>query len=149
LKYKISIFLTLIIQCFSSIAALEKIQSSALSMVPKGEFMERGLREITVKTQAGTKIKIDFLRQGQFKKASGLNLNRGDEFEPGQGLLSLGSVAQSLALRGHQVRGEWNLEKDQQDEWLYELVEEAVGEKTYHFIHARNGKLMESIELFQ
>lgn len=131
----------------SALGALEKIDKEALTMVPKGTIFIQTFREMTVKTTSGTKVKIEFERQGRLQEGSGLNLNRGDEFEPGSGLISLSSAAQAVAQTGHQVKGEWNLEKDSQYGWIYELLEEKQDNKTFHLVNAKTGKVIRSVNV--
>lgn len=125
--------------------AVEKLDTEALAMVPKGKVLDQSFREVTVKTESGTKVKLEFERQGKLQEASGLNLNRGDEFEPGSGLISLSTAAQSASKSGHQVKGGWNLEKDPQYGWVYELAEEETDRKLIHLVNAKNGKVVRSI----
>lgn len=129
-----------------SYAALPpEVESMALSMVPRGRIIEKTFREYTVKSKAGTKIKLEFEREGVFQEAQGLNLNHGDDFEPGQGLISLASIAQTVSKLGHQVKGPWNLEKDKKLGWVYELSGESAGESVSLLIDASNGKILKLI----
>lgn len=120
----------------------EKPDSIALSMIPHGKIIDKLFREYTVKTKAGTKIKLEFERDGKFQEAFGLNLNHGDDFEPGQNLKSLSSVAQAISKLGHQVRGPWKLEKDSQLGWVYELSGESNGAPLSFLVEASTGKLV-------
>jgi hypothetical protein len=140
-----------ILFCLSSLSAMgsikpmEAIEKTALSMIPKGKLIARIAREYIIKTEAGTKIKLEFERNGKFEEASGLNLNRGDEFEPGMGLISLGTAARSLAGTGHDVKGDWNLEKDSTHGWVYEMAGETDGEVIFHLVNATSGQFIGSI----
>jgi hypothetical protein len=128
-----------------SIKPIEAVEKTALSMIPKGKLIARIAREYIIKTEAGTKIKLEFERNGKFEEASGLNLNRGDEFEPGMGLISLGTAARSLAGTGHDVKGDWNLEKDSTHGWVYEMAGETEGEVIFHLVNATSGQFIGSI----
>lgn len=101
----------------------------ARSMVPRGKIAETLGRDFIVKTKAGTKIDIEFTRSGSFEEASGKNLNKGDELEPGEGLISLGSAAQAIQKIGLNPEGYWLLEKDQMMGWIYEINGTIVGAK--------------------
>ncbi|HXH76144.1 MAG TPA: PepSY domain-containing protein [Bacteriovoracaceae bacterium] len=145
LKYLLIILFTLLFQ--SSFGAAPKVESKALTMVPKGRIVLINFREVTLKTESGTKVELEFERQGTLQEASGLNLNRGDEFEPGQGLMSLSSVAQKVTKAGHPIKGEWKLEKDDQYGWVYELAEDKDDQKVYHIVNAKTGKLINSVDV--
>ncbi len=102
----------------------------ALSMVPKGKILETNLLDYVVKTAAGTKITVEFTSSGQFKEAAGKNLNQGDEFEPGEGLLSLGTVAQRLTQSGARPTGLWALEREPRWGWIYQFTQVIVDART-------------------
>lgn len=104
--------------------------SIGLSMVPHGKLVETLGRDLIIKTQAGTKIQIEFRRDGKFKEAKGLNLNKGDELEPGEGLLSLSSVAQILQRLGKKPQGIWTLENDEVLGWIYEVNNSLISAKS-------------------
>lgn len=105
----------------------------ALSMVPRGKVDLQQGRDFTIKSLAGTKIKIEFRRNGSFEEASGDNLNKGDELEPGEGMISLSSAAQKLQESGIKPEGHWSLEKDPKLGWIYEMNHQ-------HIIDAKTGK---------
>lgn len=102
----------------------------ALSMVPRGKVFETIGRDFVIKTPAGTKIDIEFRRNGKLEEAKGVNLNKGDELEPGEGLLSLSSVAQILQGSGFKPQGYWLLEEDKEMGWVYEFESNIVSAKT-------------------
>lgn len=102
----------------------------ALSMVPRGKLVETIGRDFVIKTTAGTKIGIEFTRDGKLEEAKGVNLNKGDELEPGDGLLSLSSVAQILQGTGIKPQGFWMLEQDKDMGWVYEFEGNIVSAKT-------------------
>ena len=105
----------------------------ALSMVPRGKIIEVNGRDFLIKTVNGTKLNIEFHRSGTFQEASGKNLNRGDDLEPGDGLISLSSAAREVKTASPQ--GFWTLEKDEILGWVYEFDLAVVDAKT--------GKLLE------
>lgn len=102
----------------------------AASMVPRGKVIERYGREFVVKTTAGTKIDIEFAIDGKFQEAFGKNLNKGDELEPGEGLLSLSSAAFKLKEKGLIPEGHWTIEKDEKLGWVYEFKSAILDAKT-------------------
>lgn len=110
-------------------------ETTAVSMVPYGKLVENLGRDYTIKTMAGTKISIEFGRDGKLKEASGKNLNKGDELEPGEGLISLSTIAQNVKSSGLIPDGFWLLEKDQKLGWIYEF-------NGKHLVCAKTGKIL-------
>lgn len=108
-------------------------ETVALSMVPRGKVDIQQGRDFTIKSLAGTKIKIEFRRTGKFEEAFGDNLNKGDELEPGEGMISLSSAAQKLQEKGIKPEGHWSLEHDPKFGWIYEMNHQ-------HIIDAKTGK---------
>lgn len=102
----------------------------AISMVPRGKLMDQSGRDFIIKTGAGTKIGIEFERNGKFQEAKGHNLNRGDELEPGDGLISLSTAAQSLVKKGIVPQGHWVLDHDANHGWVYEFENTLVNAKS-------------------
>ena len=121
-------FYSLVLITFLTTHAFSSVEI-ARSMVPRGKIVETLGRDFIVKTKAGTKINIEFTRKGSFEEATGKNLNKGDELEPGEGLISLGSAAQIIQKSGHNPEGFWMLEKDQMMGWIYEINGTIVGAK--------------------
>lgn len=120
-------------------AAFSITPDVALSMIPRGRLIEQSGRDFMVKTTAGTKIGVEFHRSGKFEEAKGHNLNRGDELEPGDGLISLSTAAQSLVSKGIVPKGQWVLDQDEKLGWVYEF------ENT--IVDARTGKIVSGYEL--
>ncbi len=118
---------------FSS-SAFSLTPETALSMVPRGKLIDQSGRDFIIKTTAGTKIGVEFRRNGKFEEAKGLNLNRGDELEPGEGLISLSSAAHALVQKGITPQGHWVLDQDEKHGWVYEF------ENT--LVDAKSGKLI-------
>lgn len=110
----------------------------AKSMVPRGKVAEELGRDVIIKTTAGTKIDIEFTRDGKFEEAFGKNLNKGDELEPGEGLISLSSVAQIMKKAGHSPEGYWMLEKDPTMGWIYEVNGTIVSARSGEIIRKFN-----------
>lgn len=124
-------FLLISISCFSS-------SETALQMVPHGKIFEEQGRDLILKTLSGTKIRIEFKRDGAFEEAKGMNLNLGDEFEPGEGLISLGSAAKEVTKKiGLKPQGHWRLSKDNKLDWIYELGSEVINAKTGELISSK------------
>lgn len=107
-------------------------------MVPRGKISETLGRDFIVKTLAGSKIDIEFKLNGDFKQAGGKNLNKGDELEPGNGLLSLSSVAQKVSSLGHKPQGFWKLEMDKHLGWIYDFNHQFI-------LSAKTGELLKKI----
>jgi hypothetical protein len=118
-----------------SCPAFSLTPSTALSMVPRGRLIEQSGRDFLIKTPAGTKIGVEFLRNGKFQEAKGHNLNRGDELEPGDGLISLSSAAHALSVKGITPQGHWILELDEEHGWVYEFENTLVNAKTGQIIN--------------
>lgn len=116
----------------------------AKSMVPRGKIAETLGRDFIVKTKAGTKIGIEFTRGGQLEEAFGKNLNQGDDFEPGEGLISLGSAAQKIHESGIRPQGYWLLEKDQTMGWIYEVNGTIISAKTGEILKRNPVKVSEN-----
>lgn len=102
----------------------------SLSMVPHGRLFETRGRTYILKSKGGSKIQIRYNLDGSFKDASGIDLNRGDELEPGDGLVSLSTVAKELGKGGDEPRGFWILEKDKNLGWIYDIQGTLVNAKT-------------------
>ncbi len=145
MKVKMAVVLACLISSLSALGSIEPVETTALSMVPRGVLIAKIAREYFVKTIAGTKIKVEFGHDGKFEEASGMNLNHGDEFEPGMGLISLGSAARAVVSIGYPVRGDWNLEKDSTHGWVYEMAGENNEEEIFHLINATSGQFIGSI----
>lgn len=116
-------------------AAFSLTPDVALSMVPRGKLIEQAGRDFIVKTPAGTKIGVEFRRDGKFEEAKGFNLNKGDELEPGEGLISLSTAAQSLVSKGIVPNGLWVLDQDEKLGWVYEFENTIVDAKTGKIIN--------------
>lgn len=127
------ILLGLFINAFS-FSTFSGTPEVASSMVPRGKVVDTIGRDYKVKTMAGTKIEIEFKRNGLLEEARGMNLNKGDDLEPGEGLLSLSSVAHILQEKGKRPQGLWWLEKDEDMGWIYEF--ESV------IVSAKDGKII-------
>lgn len=106
----------------------------ATSMVPKGRVIETWGRDFIVRSRNGTNIGIAFTLDGKFKEASGKNLNKGDELEPGDGLISLSSAAQLLNKKGLRPEGYWIIEKDEKHGWIYEFDKAVINARTGEII---------------
>lgn len=116
------------------------------SMVPGGKVSTHIGSDFSVRTEAGTKVTVEFNRKGELDEASGLNLGSGDIFEPGHGLITLGSAAQLVEKLGHKVRGEWRLERDTEIGWFYELEGSHAQETRDYIVDAKKAQLIQESE---
>lgn len=135
--------LLMIVPLYGISKATEEIVKS---MVPHGKVSQKIGQDYLVKTKAGTKVSIEFDRTGNMDEASGISLGTGDIFEPGNGLMALESIAKGLMSKGHEVRGNWRLEKDSTLGWVYELAGTRMDEPAYFVVNARNSKLIKTEE---
>ena len=142
-KMKRSLFISrlMLLPIFAISKATEELVTS---MVPHGVITQKIGKDFLVRTKAGTKVTIEFDRAGIFDEASGLNLGKGDIFEPGNGLLALETVAKSLELKGHHIIGEWRLEKDSKLGWVYDLSGLRDEADVNYVVDARNSQLITS-----
>jgi hypothetical protein len=147
LKRYFIISLFMIVPVFGISKATEELVKS---MVPHGEISQKRGHDYSVKTRAGTKVTVEFDRTGIFDEASGLNLGKGDIFEPGNGLMALETVAKSLESKDKatKIMGEWKLEKDSKLGWIYQLTGLREEESLQYFVNARNSKFISSEEGF-
>lgn len=120
----------LILFLLFSLTTYASTEELALSMIPRGKVIEHFGKDFIIKTTAGTKIHVEFKRDGKFQEASGRNLNQGDELEPGDGLISLSTVAQNISKLGLRPGGIWNLEEDKEHGWVYEFNGNLISAKT-------------------
>lgn len=143
IKRYFTISLFMIIPMYGISKATEEIVKS---MVPHGEISQKLGQDYSVKTKAGTKVTVEFDRTGIFDEASGLNLGKGDIFEPGNGLMALETVAKSLAKNGGRLLGEWKLENDSKLGWIYQISGVRDDGNLNYFINARNSQLISAEE---
>ncbi len=139
----VMVFFLLLVPLYSLSKATEELVKS---MVPGGKVSTHIGSDFSVRTQAGTKVVVEFSRQGDLDEASGLNLGSGDIFEPGNGLISLGSAAQVVHKRGHKVKGQWRLERDNKLDWIYELEGSNDGDDLDYLVDARKAQLIKAEE---
>lgn len=143
MKRYLAVGLLMIVPLYGLSKATEELVKS---MVPKGEISQKIGKDFSVKTPAGTKVTVEFDRDGELDEASGLNLGKGDVFEPGDGLISLSSAAQVAQKQGHQIRGEWRLERDSKYGWVYELEGRRDEESMDYVIDAKRAQLIKATE---
>lgn len=135
----LTVSLFMIIPVFGISKATEELVKS---MVPHGEISRKIGKDYFVKTKAGTKVTVEFDHAGTFDEASGLNLGKGDIFEPGNGLVALDSVAKDLQRQGHHIFGEWRLEKDSKLGWIYQLSGLRDEENINYYVNAKSSQLI-------
>lgn len=139
MKRGLAISLLMIIPIYGISKATEEIVKG---MVPHGNISQKIGKDYFVKTKAGTKVTVEFDRAGNFDEASGLNLGKGDNFEPGNGLMALDSVAKSLVVKGLHPLGIWKLENDSKLGWIYELSGLKNEENINYVVNARNSQII-------
>jgi uncharacterized membrane protein YkoI len=137
------VFFLLIIPLYGLSKATEELVKS---MVPGGKVSIQTGSDFSVRTEAGTKVIVEFSRKGDLDEASGLNLGSGDIFEPGNGLISLGTAAQVVEKQGHKVKGEWRLERDSELGWIYELEGTHDRESMEFVVDAKSAQLIKAEE---
>jgi hypothetical protein len=145
IKRYLTISLFMLVPVFGISKATEELVKS---MVPHGEISQKRGQDYFVKTRSGTKVTVEFDRTGIFDEASGLNLGKGDIFEPGNGLMALETVAKSLEAKkkATKIVGEWKLEKDSKLGWVYQLTGLRDEESLQYFVNARNSQLISAEE---
>jgi len=124
----------LLVMCGFPLFSFSVTPDIASSMVPRGKIFEQIGRDFIIKTTAGTKIEIAFNRTGHLQKAKGRNLNKGDELEPGEGLISLGTAARIASASGKKPEGPWILENDKKLGWIYEFDNVLISAKDGKFV---------------
>lgn len=97
---------------------------------------------VKIKTKHHTFITIDLNANGEWEEISGVNLNRGDEFFPGQGLLSLKQVEKRMFMLGKKIYGRWRLIKYQQYGWVYQVNAQNKTQQTFLMLNAYSGHLI-------
>lgn len=137
------VFFLLIVPLYGLSKATEELVKS---MIPGGKVSKNTGSDFSIRTEAGTKVIVEFSRKGDLDEASGLNLGRGDIFEPGDGLISLGSAAQIVEKHGHKVKGEWRLERDTELGWIYELGGSHDSENINYLVDAKKAQLIKTQE---
>lgn len=137
------VFFLLVVPLYGLSKATEELVKS---MVPGGKVSTHIGSDYSIRTEAGTKVTVEFSRKGELDEASGLNLGSGDIFEPGDGLISLGSAAQVVEKQGHKVKGEWRLERDSEMGWIYELEGSHEHENMDYVVDAKRAQLIKAEE---
>jgi len=137
-RYLTVIFL-MIIPLFGMSKATEELVKS---MVPHGQISRKIGKDYQIKTRAGTRMILEFDQSGNLDEASGLNLGKGDTFEPGNGILALDTVAKALQIKGHHISGEWKLENDPKLGWIYELNGPHSQEDLSYLVNAKTSELL-------
>jgi uncharacterized membrane protein YkoI len=83
-------------------------------------------------------------RNGELSEASGDHLNKGDLFEPGQGLITLSTAAQSVTKAGNILKDEWEFEKDSKYGWVYSFEGERKGNSMDFMVDAKTGAIVKA-----
>ncbi|MFA5582911.1 MAG: hypothetical protein WDA09_01750 [Bacteriovoracaceae bacterium] len=100
---------------------------------------------VKIKTKNNTYITIINNKNGQMEIAEGVNLNRGDIFDPGQGILPLSEIEKRMSLLGEKTYGKWRLIKYQEFGWVYQLNVASPDHALFHMVNAYSGQLIGSI----
>ena len=113
-------------------------------LVPGGKIVEKTKIDIKIKTKAGTNIEIGIDDDGEMEEASGSAAHKGDEFEPGNKLVSLKVAVDNLVKAGKAVQGEWTFEKSEEGEWIYDIEGEENKKPVDYIVSAKDGKLLKT-----
>lgn len=136
--------LMVLLSSLSAVAAPKVNDTTIPTMVPKGKVDSKGWREYKVKTEAGTKVEVEFDRKGELAEASGDHLNKGDMFEPGQGLISLSTAAQAVTKAGNILKDEWEFSNDSKYGWVYSFEGERKGNSMDYMVDAKSGAIVKA-----
>lgn len=113
-------------------------------LVPGGKVLEQSKIDIKIKTKAGTHIEIGIDDDGEMEEASGSAAHKGDEFEPGNKLVSLKVAVENLVKAGKSVQGEWIFEENEEGEWIYDIEGEENKKPVDYIVSAKDGKLLKT-----
>lgn len=103
---------------------------------------------IRLKTKRNTFIDLYLDQQGRLELAQGMNLNRGDIFNPGKGLLDLTTIEQKMISQGEKIYGKWRLIKYQEYGWVYQVnVASKKEQSLFYLINAYSAQLIGTISL--
>lgn len=112
---------------------------------PQSNVLQEGPKIIKLRTKNNTDIDILFNHKGQLEVAEGVNLNRGDIFIPGQGMLSLSEIERRMLSLGERIYGKWRLVKYQEYGWVYKVNAAGKGRPIFHLVNAYSGQLIGSM----
>ena len=133
----------LLLACIiSSFLTQRSWSASYQDLSPEAQEVIIEQNTIKIKTKHHTLITIGLDAQGGWEESSGVNLNRGDEFFPGQGLLSLGQVERRMSMLGRKIHGRWRLIKYQQYGWVYQVNAQSKNQQTFLMLNAYSGQLI-------
>ena len=116
--------------------------ASYQDLSPEAQEVIIGSKTIKIKTKGHTLITIKRDAVGKWEEISGVNLNRGDVFLPGQGLLSLEQVARKMLQQGRKIYGRWRLIKYQEYGWVYQVNAHNKTQATFLMLNAYSGQLI-------
>lgn len=115
---------------------------------PNSTVLHHSKKTIQLKTQNNTQITLYLDTKGELEAAEGVNLNRGDIFYPGQGILSLSDIEKRMKSLGEKTYGRWMFTKYQEYGWVYKLNVAVKGEPIFHMVNAYSGQLIGSMSKF-
>lgn len=136
-------FLGLSVIVCGPLFAAEELANKALSYVPQGEVISKETDEIKIRSLKGGVIEIEFKQNGSLDEASGDDA-LGDQFVPGEGLLSLKEAVSYLVKNNKKPTGEWTLEKSFLKGWHYEIEGNENGQAVDYILDAKTGKILDT-----
>lgn len=122
-------------------ATNEAANLAVQNYVPGGKIIKAGKTEYKIQTPSGGVVEIDLNKKGELEEASG-NSVENDVFAPGSGLVTLEAAAKTLKDTGKTPKGEWSLEKEKVNGWVYELESYVNNKKMEYKVSAKDGKLL-------
>lgn len=111
-------------------------------LCPNAQEIKINESQVKIRTQNRTEIFITLSPQGTWEEVKGVNLNRGDEFYPGQGMMSLHQISQRLHRLGKSIYGKWRLVKYQEFGWVYQVNAKAKKQPVFFMVNAYSGQLI-------
>lgn len=115
---------------------------------PHSTILKQADTTIEIKTRNNTRIKLLLDTLGKLESAEGVNLNRGDIFTPGQGILPLSQVEERMKKLGIKIYGRWSLIKFQEYGWVYKLNVAVKGDPIFHLVNAYSGQIIGTMTKF-
>jgi uncharacterized membrane protein YkoI len=115
-----------------------------IKLVPHSTLSSKTKTEIKLKTKAGTVIEIGIDDDGEMEEASGNLAEKGDEFEPGDKILSLKAVVDILKKEGKKLQGEWTYEENEEGDWVYDFEGIEKNKDVDYIVNATTGKILKT-----
>lgn len=118
------------------------LKDAASKFIPNSKVVKVDGHEIDLQTAKGTVVEVELNRDGTLDEASGDAVNGGDQFVPGDGLMSLEQAIAALKTAGKSPTGDWKLKKSMMNGWVYEFDGQENGKDMEYAISAKDGKLV-------